>query len=303
MKRSTHIFRHALVVAVATAVTACGDTKFPTTPTPLANSPVTTQQAATYGGSIVLPDGGTTTFNMTLIARSLGVRTESTSPAPGTVSVSGSYSTGNGLHGDVQGTLAGTLAGGTFTGTLTAVSGACTEERTYSGPVTTAGVAWLPGEQVRNCSANALTFSMQMGQTNGPACPYNLSQSSVPMSGSGGTASIQMTAPAGCAWVAESGSEWIDVRPSSGTGSATVTITVEPNAQTARQVAIRIAGLVVTVDQGPACSLAISPARATIPSSGGTGTIAVTAGNGCEWSAESRVDWITVSTARNIPSG
>lgn len=44
------------------------------------------------------------------------------------------------------------------------------------------------------------------------------------------------------------------------------------------------------------CTYSISPSSASFTSSGGTGSISVTAGSGCSWSASTGVSWITISS-------
>jgi hypothetical protein len=47
---------------------------------------------------------------------------------------------------------------------------------------------------------------------------------------------------------------------------------------------------------GGGCSYTIDPTTASVPYTGGTGTIAVTTQAGCEWTATSNVDWVTVTS-------
>lgn len=57
-----------------------------------------------------------------------------------------------------------------------------------------------------------------------------------------------------------------------------------------------IAGKTFTVNQGgtAACTFSISPTQATYPKGGGGGSVAVTAGVGCGWTAVSNASWITI---------
>jgi glucose/arabinose dehydrogenase len=52
----------------------------------------------------------------------------------------------------------------------------------------------------------------------------------------------------------------------------------------------------------PGCTYSINPSSRTIASAGGTGTVSVTAGAGCQWTAVSNAPWITV-TAGSSGSG
>ena len=45
------------------------------------------------------------------------------------------------------------------------------------------------------------------------------------------------------------------------------------------------------------CTYAISPTRATFGSAAATGSVTVTAGTGCSWTAVSNSSWITVTGA------
>jgi BACON domain-containing protein len=51
------------------------------------------------------------------------------------------------------------------------------------------------------------------------------------------------------------------------------------------------------------CSYSVSPTSATVPSSGGTGTVTVTTAAGCPWTAQSFANWITLSPASGTGSG
>jgi hypothetical protein len=44
------------------------------------------------------------------------------------------------------------------------------------------------------------------------------------------------------------------------------------------------------------CSYQIAPTSASFPSAGGTGSIAVTANSGCQWTALSNKKWITINS-------
>ena len=298
---------------------SCGGSEFPATPTPLASSP-TVQQGRTYQGDVVLPDGTTTSFNMTVIARGLAEHAPSialtapperksqfsTNATVGTVEVSGNYATGRGLKGTVQGSLLkGSLARGEFTGTLTTDAAGCSEERQYSGWITSSGIAWLAGERLRTCPANALNFSVQLGQPQGSPCTYMASPTNVSFSGIGGSETVSIAAPPECPWLAEAPDPWVTIEGSgTGVGDGTIRFGVQANpGSDDRQATLRIAGRTVTLDQGPKCVYSISPNAATIAGSGGRGTITVTAPPRCSWEAQRSAEWIAVSPSKGIANG
>ena len=55
---------------------------------------------------------------------------------------------------------------------------------------------------------------------------------------------------------------------------------------------------------GATCTYSIAPTNSSIPASGGTGSLTVTAGTGCSWSAVSNASWAAITTgATGIGSG
>src|SRR5262245_8037425 len=123
---------------VAGLLVGCTKSDFPTTPSPVAETPLTTLAALKVTGNASLPGGGLTPFNMTLIARSLNGRAPGAqAQTPGTTDVSGNFGLGTGVNGSVSGSIEGSLENGTFRGTLTSTADGCT--RQYNGPISSAG--------------------------------------------------------------------------------------------------------------------------------------------------------------------
>lgn len=89
-------------------------------------------------------------------------------------------------------------------------------------------------------------------------CEYRLSDTQLQFSAEGGTVSIQIqTSRSGCHWSVEvnSGDAWIsDVRPTSGSGSQGIAVSVKPNEGRNRMGSISIAGQPVTVYQQASAS-------------------------------------------------
>jgi hypothetical protein len=72
---------------------------------------------------------------------------------------------------------------------------------------------------------------------------------------------------------------------------------VAPNAGPARTGALTIAGQTFTVSQAaPTCSYGIAPQGQSVGAGGGPGTVAVTAGSSCPWTAAAVDNWITVTS-------
>ena len=156
----------------AALLIGCSKSDFPTTPSPVADTPLTTLAALKVDGSASLPGGGQTPFNMTLIARSLNFTAPGAqAQTPGTTEVNGNFVLGTGVKGTVTGSIQGSLENGTLLGTLTSSADACT--RQYNGPISTAGLAWLASDSTGGCP---LPITVQASRADAPsACTYSIS--------------------------------------------------------------------------------------------------------------------------------
>jgi hypothetical protein len=133
----------------------------------------------------------------------------------------------------------------------------------------------------------------------GITCTYSISPTSQSFSSSGGTGSVNVTAESGCSWSATSNDGWITITSgSSGSGNGAVDYSVASNSSASlRTGTITIAGKTFTVTQsGVSCTYSISPTSQSFSSSGGTGSVSVTAESGCDWIATSNDDWITITS-------
>ena len=84
---------------------------------------------------------------------------------------------------------------------------------------------------------------------------------------------------------------------SSGTGNGVVVFNAAANAGAARSGTVTIGGQTLTVTQQPApCTFSIAPTSQTMGAAGGSGSISVTTGVSCAWTAVSaNTDWLTVT--------
>jgi hypothetical protein len=131
-------------------------------------------------------------------------------------------------------------------------------------------------------------------------CSYSISPTSQAFAAAGGTGTVAVTAGSGCPWTARSDSTWLAITfGNSGTGGGTVAYTAAANtAASSRSGVLTIAGALFTVTEAAsasACTFSISPTEDTMPRSGGTVTVAISADAGCAWTAVSPVAWITFS--------
>ena len=144
-----------------------------------------------------------------------------------------------------------------------------------------------------------------------PACSYSVSAVPLSFSSQGGPGTFTVTASGtGCAgWGLSSDSSWLTFTSgSTGTGSGSAMFSVSANTSTSQRTGVITLDAThkVTITQSgaqtPACTYSISstdsqPIAYSTGTGDGTftGTIAVTAGTGCTWSAASSASWITIT--------
>jgi uncharacterized protein (TIGR03437 family) len=136
-------------------------------------------------------------------------------------------------------------------------------------------------------------------------CSYSISPTSQSFTAPGGTGSVAVTAPNGCAWTATSNDSFLTITAGSpGSGAGTVSFTVAANATASlRTGTLTVAGQTFTVNQsGVGCTYSINPTSQSLSAPGGTGSVAVTAPNGCAWTATSNDAFLTI-TAGSTGSG
>ena len=157
-----------------------------------------------------------------------------------------------------------------------------------------------------NGSAGArsiFAFTHGRGAWRVPLCAFSLSQVEVFVPMSGGSASINMSAPTGCSWSANTADAWISiVSAEGGSGNGSLDLEVRENfTGSARLGSISIAGLTVTVVQdaglGDDCSYGIAPTFQSLSASGGAGSLNVFSEERCAWRAVSNASWISVTSA------
>jgi len=148
------------------------------------------------------------------------------------------------------------------------------------------GVIVVNGEQVR--------VSQRAG------CQFDVGPSSLSMPAAGGSGRITVTAPNECTWTASTDAEWIALSSSPGSGNGVVGFKLARNEGEARSGVIAVGNRHSTISQAgvsaSSCAATIAPASHTIPAAGGSGAVAVTAGNACRWTASSNASWITITS-------
>jgi hypothetical protein len=131
----------------------------------------------------------------------------------------------------------------------------------------------------------------------GAPCTFALSSSARSVDAAAGTGAVSLTSVSGCAWTAASNAPWLAVT-GGGSGSGTVTYSFTANAGPARSGTITIGGQAFTITQASGCTPSLSATSQALGSSGGTGSVNVTAAGGCGWTAASaNPDWLTITGA------
>lgn len=136
------------------------------------------------------------------------------------------------------------------------------------------------------------------------ACVYVVSSSSQAVVPSGGgDVSGRVTVASGCPWTATSSVAWVTVLAgASATGSGSVAFRVASNPGGVRTAAVNVAGQTFTVTQAaaiqapPVCGYSINPSSLAVGAAGASGSVAVSTGSGCAWTARSEDGWIRVSS-------
>jgi hypothetical protein len=131
-------------------------------------------------------------------------------------------------------------------------------------------------------------------QANG--CTYSLSSGSASVGSGAYSGSVNVTCSNGaCGWTSGSSDpSWLHIT-ASGTGSGTAGFTADANTGPARSATLTIAGQTFTVTQASGCTYSITPSVNRIGASGGTGSVSVSSGPGCGWTATSNAAWITIT--------
>jgi hypothetical protein len=136
------------------------------------------------------------------------------------------------------------------------------------------------------------------------ACSFSLEPERTTIRSAAGQVSIRVVTQPACPWTASSGTSWISLQRSDGSGPDTVTYQVLANLSTVseRSGSVDVAGRTHRVTQ-QACELTIEPGGAHLPPGSGSYDFWVSTNAGCTWTANATVDWINVTSPRGTGSG
>ena len=151
-----------------------------------------------------------------------------------------------------------------------------------------AATAGGPRSAMLTIAGQAVTVS----QTSG--CTSAIDPTSANVPAQGGTGSISVTSADGCTWTASSNAPWLSITSgASGTGKGTVQFSAAAGGP--RTGTLTVGGQTFTVNQAGNCAFTIDRTSTTVPAQGGTGSVTVTSGAGCAWSASSNAPWLSIT--------
>jgi hypothetical protein len=145
-------------------------------------------------------------------------------------------------------------------------------------------------------TATLTIAGLHFNVTQSEGCTFAIAPVAYAVGATGGSQVVTVTAGPGCPWTASSNVDWITVSAATGTGTGAVTTTVARTTGPSRTGTVTIAGHAFVVTQSPGCTFDVSPLAHNVDAAGGTRTVNVTGGSGCEWSASTTQPWITIAS-------
>jgi hypothetical protein len=153
-------------------------------------------------------------------------------------------------------------------------------------------------------AATVASFRSSVTPTTTP-CTYSINPTSMTFTENGGSVSIDVTTPAGCAWSTANAADWVSVGPG-GSGPGSVMVSVSPNGSGPRWATVTVAGLSVSITEAGApaspCTYNVTPASLSFPPSGDSYTVNVASQPGCSWGTSTGASWASVGPG-NTGSG
>src|SRR3954462_6468013 len=128
----------------------------------------------------------------------------------------------------------------------------------------------------------------------GEKCEIAVTNNTAELPASGGSGTLTVATSRDCTWSASTDAPWVSLTTTSGQGAASVSYSVLPNPNgIARRSRIVIGQHDVDVSQAPApCRFDVSPSTMTVDAAEHQVAIALSAPNGCAWTARSDAPWI-----------
>jgi Domain of unknown function (DUF5666)/Viral BACON domain/Putative binding domain, N-terminal len=155
----------------------------------------------------------------------------------------------------------------------------------------------------------ACTSSQTSTSITAPAsakCQVQVGSPTTSFTADGGRGTLSIATTRECVWSVSTSANWVSVANAGGQGEASVPYTVAANpVPVSRAADITVSDATLRLNQAAApCQYTLSPALASIGSSGGNLTTQLTTTSGCQWSATTDATWLRiVSGASGSTSG
>lgn len=143
----------------------------------------------------------------------------------------------------------------------------------------------------------------------GPECAYRVEPGAFVVSAAAAVLKATVTTDPSCTWSVSTGTPWIEIRTSTGTGPREMLFAVAEHTDTNadRDGTITIAGQVVRVVQEavepPPCAYVLHGPAEAVSFEGGTVSVDVSTGTHCSWSPISHDSWITPASGTHEGPG
>ena len=133
-------------------------------------------------------------------------------------------------------------------------------------------------------------------------CVFAVDPTQAAIAGAGGSLTVSVNVVQGqqCQWSAQTSGFLRIEGPAAGTGTGSFVIAADPNTGGSRVGTVSVGGATVAVSQGRTnCVISVSPLTQSVPASGGTFYVNVTAPGGCDWSMAPSASFVTITGSLN----
>jgi FG-GAP-like repeat/FG-GAP repeat len=211
----------------------------------------------------------------------------------------------NGTQGQQVTAAMNSTAFDTYLGLANETGSFVVEDDDGGGGTNSRIIATLPETGLYIILANS-AFANQFGNysvslTGSVVCSFSFEPTAAQVPAAGGNFSFTVNTQPNCSWSASSTSNdyWFLRTSSTGTGTGIVEYSIDPNGEsTVRTGTIRVGNQSFTITQPPlVCSYSINPTSANVPVGGITGSLTITAPDGCPWSSYSRDYFISTGSS------
>ena len=148
--------------------------------------------------------------------------------------------------------------------------------------------------QVQNNNGSTATWDVPL-----VACASSATPANIQIGAAGGLFTIQLQADASCPWTVANLPTWASISGAvTGTGPASVAVSVWANNGQPRSATISVGGFAVQLNQDAAsgCTFTLNPGGQAFTAAGGTGSVAIATAPNCQWTVGVSAPWITLTS-------